>query len=167
MRGIAFLFCLAAMGLTAAAEPAAPDYSALEFVAGHCWKGPFPDGKSTDEHCFSWMFGKHFLRDVHHVRDDTGKVVYEGETIYAWDPQRKLISWRYYSAAGFVMDGTVQREGTNLVFPATYVTPDGTSEIRATWTPHDGGYRAVSAQKAAEGWKEQFAVEFRKVDDSK
>ena len=24
-----------------------------------------------------------------------------------------------------------------------------------------------SAQKAAEGWKEQFAVEFRKVDDSK
>ncbi len=162
MRRIAFLLCLAATSV--AAEPAAPDWSAMEFVAGHCWKGPFPDGKSTDEHCFSWMFGKQFLRDVHHVRDDAGKVVYEGETIYAWDPQRRLIGWRYFSAAGFVMDGTVTRDGANLVFPATYVTPDGVQDIRATWTPHDGGYRAVSAQKSAEGWKEQFAVEFKRVD---
>ena len=38
---------------------------------------------------------------MHHVRDDAGKVVYEGETIYAWDPQRKLVAWRYFSAAGF------------------------------------------------------------------
>jgi len=158
MRRTAFLICLATF---AAAAPAAePDFSALQFLVGHCWKGSFPDGKSTDEHCFAWLYGKQFIRDVHHVRDADGKVVYEGETTYWWDAKRSGIAWRYLSVHGLVMDGTMSRVGDNLVFPATYADASGTHEIRATWTPNADGYRAVSAEKLTGAWQEQFAVDF-------
>ena len=158
---------LLALGLpfatTAADAPAGPDFSPLEFLVGHCWKGEFPDGKATDEHCFTSLYGGHFVRDVHHVRDTAGKVVYEGETTYWWDAKRKGIAWRYLSVQGLVMDGTVAREGQDLVFPATYDAPDGTHEIRAVWTPTADGYRAMNSEKTADGWKAQFGVEFKRV----
>ena len=47
-----------------------PAYQPLEFLAGHCWKGAFPGGKQTDEHCFTWVYGGKFLRDRHTVRAD-------------------------------------------------------------------------------------------------
>lgn len=165
MRRFALLLCLATTsGAVGADAPAGSDFSALDFLIGHCWKGAFPDGMATDEHCFAWLYGRQFVRDVHHVRDESGKAVYEGETTYWWDAQRSTIAWRYLSVQGLVMDGTVSRVGADLVFPATYRTPDGEHVIRATWTPHDGGYRAVNAEKSADGWKEQFAVEFKRSD---
>jgi len=165
MRTTAFLLLLAAAsGASYAAEPAARDYSALEFLVGHCWQGAFPDGKSTDEHCFTWLYGRQFIRDVHHVRDAAGKVVYEGETTYAWDARRSLIAWRYISVQGLVMDGTVAREGKDLVFPASYEAADGPREIRAVWTPSADGYRAVNYGLSAGEWKEQSAVEFKRVE---
>jgi hypothetical protein len=49
---------LAALALTplagaAAAAPAPAELlKPMAFLAGHCWKGTFADGKTTDEHCF-------------------------------------------------------------------------------------------------------------------
>jgi hypothetical protein len=48
-----------------AATPAGADkvevpmsaYQPLAFLVGHCWRGTFPDGRATDEHCFSWIYG--------------------------------------------------------------------------------------------------------------
>ena len=40
----------------------------MAFLAGHCWKGEFPDGAQSDEHCFQWLYGDKALRDVHTVR---------------------------------------------------------------------------------------------------
>jgi len=40
----------------------------MRFLAGHCWKGTFADGKKTDEHCFEWLYGGKALRDTHTVR---------------------------------------------------------------------------------------------------
>ena len=52
----------------AAAAPRA-EYQPLAFLAGHCWKGEFPGGaKTTDEHCFTWIYDGKFLRDQHTVR---------------------------------------------------------------------------------------------------
>ena len=36
-------------GVAAPIEPLRP----MAFLAGHCWKGDFADGKQTDEHCFA------------------------------------------------------------------------------------------------------------------
>ena len=53
-----------------AATPAGADkvevpmsaYQPLAFLVGHCWRGTFPDGRATDEHCFSWIYGGRFVR---------------------------------------------------------------------------------------------------------
>ena len=65
------------------AEPATA-YQPLAFLVGHCWKGTFPDGRSTDEHCFSWIYGGKFVRDEHVVHR-TGQPDGFGESIYLWD----------------------------------------------------------------------------------
>lgn len=39
-----------------AAADASSVYGPLAFLVGHCWKGTFPGGKQTDEHCFSWIY---------------------------------------------------------------------------------------------------------------
>ncbi len=51
-------FALAGLAVGSSAAPAAEPAELLKpmsFLAGHCWKGTFPDGKTTDEHCFAWM----------------------------------------------------------------------------------------------------------------
>ena len=59
-----------------ASSPLAP----LAFLAGHCWKGPFPDGKRHDEHCFEWFYDGKFLRDRHVVTE----TLRDGKWVEAW-----------------------------------------------------------------------------------
>ena len=60
---LAAITLLAGLGaLPAAAQPASP-YQPLSFLVGYCWKGTFADGKVTDEHCFTWVYGGKFVRD--------------------------------------------------------------------------------------------------------
>jgi hypothetical protein len=60
---VAGVFVLSAMlsgyGAAAPIEALQP----LAFLAGHCWKGDFPDGKQSDEHCFVWLYDGKALRD--------------------------------------------------------------------------------------------------------
>ena len=147
-----------------AQEPTAGNLSPLEFLAGHCWVGKFGDGKTTDEHCFEWKYGRHFIRDHHVVRGADGTQVYEGETLYGWNPATKEIMWRYVSIEGLIMDGTVARQDDKLVFPARYPTPAGVTESKAVWTVRPDGYTAVNSVRSEAGWKEQFRVEFRRKE---
>ena len=58
------LFTVPAAGAAMSADP----YQPLAFLVGHCWKGELPGGKQSDEHCFSWIYDKKFVRDVHVAR---------------------------------------------------------------------------------------------------
>src|ERR1041385_9205325 len=84
--------------LLASAEPAAV-YQPLSFLAGHCWKGTFPDGKQTDEHCFSWTYGGKFLRDEHTVRG-AGHGDFKGESIYFWNAAAGKVEYLYIEDQG-------------------------------------------------------------------
>ena len=100
-RAVVLVMCglLGGTGL-GAQQAAAADFSPLEFLVGNCWVGTFADGKTTDEHCFEWKYGRKFIRDHHVVRGADGSNVYEGETLYGWNPATKEISWRYVSVEG-------------------------------------------------------------------
>ena len=162
-RAVVLVMCglLGGTGL-GAQQPAAADLSPLEFLVGNCWVGTFADGKTTDEHCFEWKYGRKFIRDHHVVRGADGSNVYEGETLYGWNPATKEISWRYVSVEGLMIDGTVKRQGDDILFPARLPTAKGIQEMTAVWTRRADGYRAVSSAKTETGWKEQFSVEFRR-----
>src|SRR5215831_21016025 len=111
MRYLMLLFAFPAIAAAAPVEGLKP----MAFLAGHCWKGEFPGGKQTDEHCFTWLYDGRALRDTHTVRAP-GRPDYVGETTYYFDSVAKRVDWLYIENLGGVSRGTVQSEGNALVF---------------------------------------------------
>jgi hypothetical protein len=140
------------------AGPLAP----LAFLAGSCWKGTFPGGTVTDEHCFQWKYGTHFLEDHHVVRGEAEP--YEGETTYAWDAQQKRIVFWYVALPGFYTQGSVTPSGQTLSFTETIVAAGDAPELKTTWTrngPDAFTVRTVAVTAGVE--REVRVVEMKRV----
>ena len=146
----------------AGGEPQAA-YRPLEFLAGSCWKGAFPDGKQTDEHCFTWMYGGKFLRDRHVVRGE-GHADYLGETIYYWNPAANQVEYLYVESDGGFSRGTVSVEPGALVFPAaTYVDAGKSRTYRSRWRHASAdAYDVVTEFQSGDAWKEGWSVHMAK-----
>lgn len=147
------LVCAALLAPCVAAAAPEPALEPLAFLAGHCWKGAMPDGKATDEHCFSWIYGGRFLRDRHVVASG-GKAVYEGETTYYWNASAKQIEYLYITAHGGFSQGRVAVEADSLVFPAaTLVTEGKTYGFRGRWKRlGDDAYEVLREYETDKGW---------------
>jgi len=134
----------------------------MAFLAGHCWKGEFPDGKQTDEHCFQWLYDGKALRDTHTVRAP-GRADYVGETTYYWDSVAKQVQFLYFENQGGISRGTVESTKAALVFPATQYVADGEAmTYRVRWTLIDGNsYEAWSEMQGPKGWVTMFKLTMR------
>lgn len=158
MRAVLFLLLLAAGALRA--EPIGPiePLKPFAFWAGHCWKGEFPNGKQTDEHCFQWMYDGQALRDVHTVRAP-GRPDYVGETIYYYDSGARQVQYLYVEAGGGISRGTVTPSASGLAFPAAqYVAAGQPLTYRAQWTPAGEAYEAFSEIYVNDKWVTQFKM---------
>jgi hypothetical protein len=147
----------------AAASPAA-NYEPMKFLADHCWKGTFPDGHQTDEHCFTWVYGGRFLRDRHTVHDP-GHPDYLGETTYLWNPTTGQIEYLYIESQGGFSRGTVSTDNNMLVFPATSDIEDGkTQTYRSRWQrAGSSAYDVVTEFQSGDSWVPGFKVHMTKV----
>jgi hypothetical protein len=158
---------LAAATLVSSARAQAPEPTSplapLAFLAGHCWKGPFPDGKRHDEHCFEWFYDGQFLRDRHVVTgDDQG---YRGETIYYWEPTARRVEYIYFTATGGVSRGSMQPDGGVLRFPEErFVGAGGKEEVyRSVWRPAgDDAYHVVTETLLDGRWAEAWRIPMRR-----
>jgi hypothetical protein len=103
------LFCAV---LSAQDKPATPvgtlpgKLDAFAPLIGRDWTAPLPNGNLTDTQRFEWKYGRKFIRNTHEVKTAKGEVVYEGETIYAWDARSDRIVWWYWNASGGYLEGT-------------------------------------------------------------
>lgn len=149
---------LVALPFTTVAGPA-PGYEPLAFLAEHCWKGTFPDGKQTDEHCFKWIYDGKFLRDVHTVVG-SGHPDFRGESIYFYDSAAKTLEYLYIEDQGGVSRGVVATEADALVFPPTRYVEDGkTQTYRSRWQRvGENAYDVLTEFQSGEAWKEGFRV---------
>ncbi|HEX3913958.1 MAG TPA: hypothetical protein VHW71_10655 [Steroidobacteraceae bacterium] len=140
---------------------AAPDpaYEPLAYLAGHCWKGAFPGGRQTDEHCFSWIYGGKFLRDRHTVRAE-GKADAMGESIYWWNPAAKQLEYLYIESGGCFSRGAVAIDEESLVFPETRFVEDGKVMMyRSRWQRSGAkAYEVVTEFQSKAGWAPGFKV---------
>ncbi len=156
---------LTALLLSPALTFAAPieQLKPMEFLAGHCWKGSFPNGKSTDEHCFEWMLDGHTLRDRHVVKAE-GKPDYVGETIYYWDSEKKIVTYLYVENLGGFSTGTALAEGRALVFPvARYVEGGKALMYRTRWTRGgDTSYEVANEIQNKDQWVVAFKLTMQK-----
>ena len=122
------------LGIAIAGSVAAEPIDALKpmaFLAGSCWKGTFPDGQVTDEHCFQWLYGGKALRDTHTVRAP-GRPDYIGETTYYYDSAAKRVEYLYVENLGDISRGTMESSPPALVFPAAQFVEGG----KAMTLPH-------------------------------
>jgi hypothetical protein len=156
------LLSSAAFGGSSAAAPIEP-LQPMAFLAGHCWKGDFPDGKQTDEHCFAWLYDGKALRDTHTVRA-RGRPDYVGETTYYWDSAAKRIEFIYIENLGGISRGSMQSTPEALVFPATQYVADGQAmTYRVRWTRlSDTSYEAWSEMQGKDGWTTMFKLTMKR-----
>ena len=147
----------------ASAEPIEP-LKPMAFLAGHCWKGQFADGKRTDEHCFQWLYGGKALRDTHTVRAPD-RPDYVGETTYYYDAAAKRVEWVYIENLGGISRGTVESTAGTLVFPPTqYIAEGQTMTYRVRWTPvGNDAYEAWSEAQTKDGWATMFKVTLKRT----
>ena len=155
---------VAPMGVSSAASAETdPALRPMAFLAGHCWKGTFPDGTQTDEHCFSWIHGGKALRDTHTVRTP-GRADYTGDTTYFVDLAARRVDYVYVENHGGISRGSMTSEPGALVFPdAVYIDADGPMTYRARWTlKGDDAYEAWSEARDKDGWKTMFRMLMRR-----
>jgi hypothetical protein len=136
-----------------------PAYHPLAFLAEHCWKGAFPGGKQSDEHCFSWVYGGKFLRDRHTLRTE-GKPSGKGESIYFWNSAAKQLEYLYIESDGGFSRGPVSVENNALVFPDTTFVENGKTMVYRSRWQHSGtnAYDVVTEFKSKEAWVPGFKV---------
>ena len=160
---------LAGMAMAAPAQAPPAPYQPLAFLVGHCWKGTFPDGKATDEHCFSWIYGGKFVRDEHVVHRGEGHPDGLGESIYVWDAASKQLQYLYIESAGGFSRGTVSGEGDALVFPPTsYLEKGETQTYRSRWQPAgQDAYDVVTEFQVKDRWVPGFRLHMERVTPAK
>ena len=163
-RLLAALALITLASAAAAAEPAEL-LKPMAFLAGHCWKGAFADGKTTDEHCFSWMYGGRVLRDTHVVRSP-GKPDGVGESTYYVDSAGNRLEFLYIENGGGFSRGTVESLPEALLFPDTQYISDGEALVyRARWTRKDEkSYEAWSEAQTPDGWATMFKLLLKRTD---
>ncbi|ABI66211.1 hypothetical protein Mmar10_1919 [Maricaulis maris MCS10] len=119
----------------------------LAFLAGSCWTGVFPGSETFDVHCYEPVYGGQYLRDVHAVPQ--GAAVYRGETLYHWDAEAEVITYRYYNSIGGVSDGTMTPVGNRMLFPdETHRGQGGEERVFSTVMEITGpdGYSVVTSE---------------------
>jgi hypothetical protein len=152
-----------------AAAPAAlvPQLAPLAFLAGSCWRGS-EDEMRSDTHCFTPVYGGHFLRDRHIVAGGKDPP-YLGETLYRWSAEAQAISYAYYSSDGGFGSGVARRDGDALSFTVAMDAagagpPPPPSRMRTTWTREsDQAYTAHTEIGEGEGWRTLWRVRFTRV----
>jgi hypothetical protein len=154
MRSLLIVFAL-----SPAIAVAEPPFEPLTFLADHCWKGIFPGGKVSDEHCFSWMYGGKFLRDRHTLHAE-GRADGLGESMYFWDPAAHKLRYLYLESGGGYAEGEVAPEADALVFPETaLVGAAGRQVYRSRWQRSGTqAYDVLTEFRTPEGWVTGFKV---------
>ncbi|MRW91660.1 hypothetical protein GJ699_16835 [Duganella sp. FT80W] len=155
---LALLLLSSTVAQAAPAEALKP----MAFLAGHCWKGEFPGGQQTDEHCFQWTLDGHALRDVHTVRAP-GKPDYVGETLYYYDSAAQQVAYLYLENSGGYSHGTMKPTTTGLEFPeARYINGSMVLPYRSQWTIGTDSYEAFSEMYIKDKWTTQLRMVLKK-----
>jgi hypothetical protein len=159
------LFVLAgqADGNSAAAQPLG-QLALFSPLVGREWVAEFPGNDVTDTQRFEWALGARFLRNTHQVRAG-GKVVYEGETIYAWDQRAKRIVWWYWNSTGGYVTGTmaIREDGAIVASGENHGAADQLDRVRTIMRVGTDEWTSAGAQERDGKWTEQPLRTYRPV----
>jgi len=144
------------------ADPLEP-FGWFKDMAGYCWSGMHPDGKTTDTQCYSVQFGR-ILRGtikLSGTSDDNKPVNFEGDSVYVWNPKIDRVQYTLWANDGTYGTGEMLVIGDHLVFPpANADTPGAT---RLVWQRVDANSFIVMRERRQQGtWSKVFEVTYRR-----
>ena len=145
-------------------KEAAPSYFQLmKPLVGQSFEGVFPDGKLTDEQRYEWVYGDKFIRNVHFVRTQAGEVVYQGETIFAFDREKgRPVFWYWNVTGGYLTGWAEERQGRLVWHAENHADPGQVKETRSVvWDISENGYKATQLFLKDGRWEEQWTMEYR------
>ncbi len=144
-------------------DPLAP-FGWFKDMAGHCWSGTYPDGKTSDTQCYSVQFGR-LLRGTIKLSGVHGSQAvdnFEGDSVYAWNPKANRAQYTFWASDGTYGTGEMYREGERLIFPPTG-NADSPAAVRSVWHRVDADSFVVTREKRqGETWSKVFEVTYRR-----
>jgi hypothetical protein len=157
MKALGYL-CILVCGLPlvtgSAEQPPSldPHLEPLRPLLGKTWKGTFksskPDKLIVDIMQWERALNGKAVRVLHSVNDGS----YGGEAIYMWDEKKQVVTYHYFTTAGFMTVGTMSfKEGKLLSHEAVAGRSGGVTEVRGTSEFLPNGAFRVQTEHLKEG----------------
>jgi hypothetical protein len=134
-------------------------------MAGSCWTGRYPDGKTTDTQCYSIQYGRLLRGTIRLQGTQGGETVsaFEGDSVYAWEPKAGKIRYSFWANDGTYGTAEAYLDGDTIVFPVS--DPEDTTRViaRSVWRRIDADSFTVTRERMMDGvWTEQLKVTYRR-----
>lgn len=161
---------LALLAVTFAADAQTPPELAgfgwFADMAGYCWSGLHPDGKTNDTQCYSVQFGRHLRGTIKVSGPAEGTqpaVNFEGDSVYAFNAKTNRVQYTLWSSDGRYGTGEMYVEGDHAIFPPANL--DSPTAMRMVWLRIDAESFVVTREQRQEGvWKKVFEVTYRRSE---
>ncbi len=141
-----------------------PRLAPLAPLVGKTWRGELsPPGAAkpvVDVSRFELALGGRAVRSLHSINDGE----YGGETLFAWDGEKKAIVYTYFTTGGFYTTGTVQpttEAGVLQFHEFVKGTAAGPREVKSTSRILPDGRLHVKSQHLKDGqWVDGHEVRY-------
>ena len=160
-----FSLCAAGVLLGHAAAPVAAalppgQFGWLADLAGSCWQGTWPDGKTRDTQCYSTQYGR-YLRGTIEIRSSApGAPAHRGDSMFAWDAKTQRMQFHYWSSEGNsgISSGSLA-SNSDIVFADPPSIDAAKPERRSVWHRLSSDrYQVTVQERAGDGWRDRLAV---------
>lgn len=151
----------------AQSEPEQQDvFLRLTPLLGKTFKASFPNSEMTDEQQFEAVYGGKFIRNIHRVRNAVGKVVYEGETLFAKDHKTNGIVFWYWNSTGGYVEGQLKIEEERLsVYGENHGPAGQIAEVRSSmYNISEKGYTSEAFFLKDGVWEPRWVMTFKVVE---
>ena len=142
-------------------DPLAP-FGWFKDMAGSCWSGILPDGKTTDTQCYSVQYGR-LIRGTIKVHGGAPADDLEGESIYAWNAKTQRVQYTLWTSNGAYGTGEMYAEGEWLIFPPA--NADSPSATRIAWNRIDAdSFVVIREKRDGRAWSKFSEVTYRRSE---
>jgi hypothetical protein len=129
-----------------------PHLEPLRPLLGKTWRGPFkssrPDKPVVDIMTAERAMNGRAVRMLHSINEGS----YGGETIYMWNEEKKVVTYHYFTTAGFMTTGTVRFENNKWqTHELVTGSANGTTEVKGLAEFHPDGSFVVKTEYLREG----------------
>jgi hypothetical protein len=129
-----------------------PHLEPLRPMLEKTWKGAFqnskPDQPMVDIMRWERALNGKAVRVLHSLNDGS----YGGETIFMWDEKKQVVTYHYFTTAGFMTVGSLSfKEGKLITHEVVAGSAGGVTEVRGTSELLPGGAFRVKTEHLKDG----------------